>query len=760
MEIHVKPSSALLTSFAGLLVCALALLPAACGSGGEPGPGTVLPPAVPVSAKLVPIQGCEDLDAWLVDAGVDRYVHLWEMGGAVYGVPTPMPGGPFETPAEDGAAAGGERQTPTDHTTTNTQEAGVDEVDVVKTNGETIFYLQDSIVHVLDAWPAAEAREVARVELTGWDGGLFLLGDRLVAFTSIYEGGPQWMEPGLPTPMPGGMGDAMPGAPEGDGVAPPLPPEGEWEEPFNAVRVTILDVSDPTAPTVASVFDVEGSLVGARVVDDLVYLAAMHTPYLQDPELLEALEALDLPDPWNLSERQREQAVGDVRARVRPVIRDYVARAGRACFLPDVRGQDGTRTELLECTDLHRPERGADLTVLSVVAFDPADEAPAPDGVGILTNGWQLYASPEAIYVSQDSRWWFWSDTESRYAETHIHRIDLNAGSPAYRASGKVPGWILNQFSMSEHAGALRVATTDQTWNDWWWEPMPGTGGVVPPPMDDRPMPLATAAEAPPRDANNVFVLEPEGTDLVLIGALRGIAPDEQIYAVRFLGEIGYVVTFEQVDPLFTVDLSDPTAPQILGELHITGFSTYLHPVAPDHLIGVGRDGTPEGRVLGLQLQLFDVQDPAQPTRTHQEVLSTGDGTWSWSEAEHDHHAFTYEPVRSLLALPVTLEDWGWASAEYEHFSGIVVYHVSLEDGFAEMGRVSHTGLVREVECSPADRLDPTVDTACDGYLYPWYAHMRRSLFIEDVLYAFSNVGVTVSTLDALDEPIVTIPLD
>ena len=110
----------------------------------------------------------------------------------------------------------------------------------------------------------------------------------------------------------------------------------------------------------------------------------------------------------------------------------------------------------------------------------------------------------------------------------------------------------------------------------------------------------------------------------------------------------------------------------------------------------------------------------------------------------------------------MTLEDWGWASAEdYEHFSGIIVYHVSAENGFAEMGRVSHTGLVREVECSPEQRLDPDRwTTACDGYLYPWYAHMRRSLFIEDVLYAFSNVGVTVSTLDALDEPIVTIPLD
>ncbi len=729
-----------------LLATSLALLLPACGGGQTTLPlPRVVPPPVPVSAKLVPVRDCEDLDAWLVDVGVDRFVHLWEMRG--YDMPMPLPG-PVGPPS-DGDTAGGDRDAPSDYTSTNVQEAGVDEVDVLKTNGETIFYLQDAVLHVLDAWPAIDAHEIARVDLDGWGGGIFLVEDRLVAFTAIFEGGYGPVEPGLPPPFP-----PMGGEREDEGEA----DEGEADEPFTAIRVTILDVADPAAPEVVSTFDIEGSLVGARLVDGRIVLTAMHAPSFSDPELVEALEALDLPDPGDFGEREREDAAAEVRARVRPVIQDYVARAGRARFLPDLRAEDGTRTELLECTDLYRPERAADLAVLSVVVFDPSSTAP-PQGAGVIANGWQLYASPEAIYVAQDSRWWRWSDRESRYAETHIHRFDLGDGAPAYRASGKVPGWVLNQFSMSEYEGNLRVATTDQTWGAWWWEPRPGMGGAVPPPVDDAPMPLLTAAEAPALDANNVFVLRPDGTDLVLVGALRGVAPNEQIQAVRFLDEIGYVVTFEQVDPLFVVDLGDPTAPTILGELHLTGYSTYLHPFGEDHLIGIGREGTNDGRILGLQLQLFDVADPAHPARTHQELLGLGETGWSWSEAEHDHHAFTFQPARSLLALPVTLEDHGWTRDEYSHFSGIIVYHVSTEDGFAEMGRVSHTGFVREIECSPDQRLDPTTDDDCDGYMYPWFAHMQRSLFIEDVLYAFSNVGVTVSTLDALDEPIVTIPL-
>lgn len=734
----------------GAVWVALGLLPVACGGGSSgDGPSTSTLPPVSVTAHLTSVGDCADLDAWLVDVGVERFVNLWALGG-VGGTPAPMPdpgmpprdGSGQALPAEDGAAG----SVPSDYTTTNVQETGVDELDLVETDGETIYYLRGDTVHVIDAWPPEDAQEIASLTLDGWGSGIFLLGDRLIVLSAIYEGGPDPMEPGMPAPMGPGIGTGEPRPPT----------TGEWVEPFVAVRVSVFDVTDPSAPSEVRSFDIEGYLVAARLVEGKVYLVCQHSPTLYDPQLMEDLAGLSLPNPWNLGDAARAQAEQVVRTRVRPVIAAYVARAGRERFLPDLRIGD-TKTDLLDCADLYRPERAGDLSVLSVVGFDPSDDS-RPSGVGVVANGWNVYASPSALYVAQDSRWWMWSEKETRYAETHIHRFDLNDGDPSYRASGKVPGWVLNQFSMSEYEGDLRIATTDQALGGWWWAPVPGGGTVAPPPMDGRVEPLAAAAP-PPVDANNVFVLAPDGTDLAMVGALRGIAPGEQIQAVRFLEDTGYVVTFRQTDPLFVVRLDDRTAPEIAGELHMTGFSSYLHPFDADHLIGIGREGTEDGRVLGLSLQLFDVSDPTDPTRAFQTELGTGDGAWSWSEAEHDHHAFTFQPERGLLAIPVTLVDPAWNDADYEHFSGLVVYHVTATDGFEEVGRVSHTGLVRDVVCSPEERGDPARAADCDAWLYPWFAEMRRSIFIEDVLYAFSDVGVTASRLDAIGEPVATIPL-
>lgn len=729
-------------------ITALALLgAAACGGGGSSGSSPKQ--ARPTSAKLVPVADCDALDAYLVDAGVERFVRQWEMGS--YGVPLPTvaPGAlPPDVATAGEALDDGVAPPPRDVTSTNVQEAGVDEPDLVKTDGSTLFVVRDNVLHVVKAWPADETQRLARVELTGSGGELFLVGSRLVVLTSIYEGGWGPSEPGLPVPtMEDGSATFAP---------PELPGDTAWSEPFQATHVTVFDVSEPSAPSVERAFDIEGYRIGARLVDGIVYLVSMHEPGYGDQQLFDELAALNLPQAWNLGERQRATAVEDVRRLVRPVIASYVARAGRARFLPDLRDEAGTHTDVLDCAEVYRPERAADLSLVTLLAFDPASDA-APTGEGVIASGWHVYASRTSLYLAQDSRWWWWSDDELRYAETHVHQFDLGAGHPTYAASGKVPGWVLSSFSMSDHDGHLRVATTDATWNAWSWGVLPGGEGVVAAPAETL-VPLQTA-EAPPPDANNVFVLDRVATDLVIVGALRGLAPGEQIRAVRFLGDTGYVVTFLQTDPLFTIDLSVPTAPTVLGELHITGFSTYLHPLAPDHLIGVGREATDTGRVLGLQLQLFDVANLASPIRTHQELVGTG-GSWSWSEAEHDPRAFTFRDSDGVLALPVTLEEAGELREDYRHFSGLIVYRVTPLGGFEELGRVSHAAMAHDTWCEPGGAGDPGLGLPCDDGFAAWFASMRRSVFFDDVLYAISDVGLTVSTLGALDQPLVTLPLD
>ncbi|WP_344982410.1 beta-propeller domain-containing protein, partial [Streptosporangium fragile] len=198
--------------------------------------------------------------------------------------------------------------------------------------------------------------------------------------------------------------------------------------------------------------------------------------------------------------------------------------------------------------------------------------------------------------------------------ETEVHRFDITApGAPRYVSSGKVPGRLLNQYSLSEHEGHLRVATT------------------------------STSGRS---SSSAVYVLRAD--TLGKVGEVGGLGNGERIYSVRFIGPVGYVVTFKQVDPLYTLDLRDPAAPGKTGELKITGYSAYLHPAGDGRLIGVGQEASEQGRTLGTQVSLFDVSDPANPRRLSQ--LFQKD---SGSEAEWDPHAFLYWAKTGTAVLPL-----------------------------------------------------------------------------------------------------------
>ena len=762
------------------------------------------------TASLSAFESCEALDDYIVDLTTDMVVANSIYGYGGYAVDMANDRGvPAAEPTADGGS--GEESGPGEFTGTNNQERGVDEPDLVKTDGQTMFVVQGNTLHVIDSWPVEETHELATVELPGYGDQMFLVEGQVVVFSHIYTGNEPWYGDyveGRPAPSPGGAPepapDEGPGDPEPDeggdsdpdsGGEPDRDEEegGADEEPehepdplddgvwFSGTRVTVIDVSDPADPAISSVFDVEGNFVNARMVDGVVYLVSRSSLFdIYDPALAEAARDIELPElDWDSSESEREAAAADLRRAIRPILEDYVADRGRDRLIPDIRTTDSDRANLFSCGDLMEPGARAGLGVLSVLAFNPA--SPTPDGVGLLADGWQLYASNQSLYVAQDSRWWYFADEESTETTTHLHKFALNSGSPVYQASGEVSGWLLDQFSMSEHDGFLRVATTDASrFGFGGGEPVAvgdavvGTGSTEPgePGTDVSEPPEAEPSEGgagsegseggeekdlidlredPTVDANNVFVLEQDGTALSVVGGIRGIAPGEQIFAVRFLGDRGYVVTYRQVDPLFTVDLSTPTAPALRGELHIPGYSGYLHPFGEDHLIGIGRDGTDEGQVLGTQISLFDISDDDNPIRVDNFTLPYGDGTYSWSEAEHDHHAFNFYESHNLLAIPVTLEDYGWEDDTYSHFSGIVVFEVT-EEGISEHGRVSHTHMAHDRYCGDIDESDPEPVEACSSWDYAWWTNMRRSVFVDDSLFAISDMGVTASSIDALDE--------
>jgi uncharacterized secreted protein with C-terminal beta-propeller domain len=294
--------------------------------------------------------------------------------------------------------------------------------------------------------------------------------------------------------------------------------------------------------------------------------------------------------------------------------------------------------------------------------------------------------------------------------KTVIHRIAIGEGSIEYGAKGEVPGYLLNQFSMDEHDSNLRVATTSNYW---------------------------TRQES--IQYNNVYVLS---SQMNIIGKKEGMAAKERIYSTRFIGDRLYMVTFRQIDPFFVIDLSNPTQPEILGELKIPGFSNYLHPYDENHIIGAGQDTTENewGGVTtkGVKLALFDVSDVANPKQLDQFVIGE-EGTYS--EALNDHKAFLFSKEKNLLVIPareVLGKPYFDSNLRYYRekvWQGAYVFSLDTDDGFHLRGKVTHAE-----------------EDEQQDYWYGAPTAVRRSLYMDDVLYTISESRIKANDLETVDE--------
>jgi hypothetical protein len=331
----------------------------------------------------------------------------------------------------------------------------------------------------------------------------------------------------------------------------------------------------------------------------------------------------------------------------------------------------------------------------------------------ILSRPGVVYASLEALYLAvprhRDTRWgWFQGVADRDVTVLHKFHLDGELAAPAYLASGLAKGRILNQFALDEHLGHLRVASTTR-----------GSGLT-----------------------NALTVLAQQGAKLEVVGLLDGLAPGEDIRSVRFDGERGYVVTFKQIDPLFVLDLARPDAPRVLGELKIPGFSTYMHKMDDQHLLTVGYDADDQGIFAwftGVMLQIFDVSEPTNPQLKFKHVIDT---RGSSSEALTNHLAFTYYAPKQVLALPMTIceDPYGRGGGTYGDemtFSGLMVFDVTADSGFAERGRVS---------------FPPDPYANCYNWWTDASSTVRRSLVIGDFVYSLSDTLLKVNDLAGLSE--------
>jgi len=309
-------------------------------------------------------------------------------------------------------------------------------------------------------------------------------------------------------------------------------------------------------------------------------------------------------------------------------------------------------------------------------------------------------------------------DEKSGIVVTEVHRIRIKESSIECEASGQVPGYILNQFSMDENDGYFRIATT--------------TGYL------SRRTGQATSS-------NHIYVLD---MDLKIVGKLENIAPNERIYSARFMGTRCYLVTFKKVDPLFVISLEDPTNPRILGKLKIPGYSDYLHPYGENYLIGIGKETVEaeEGDFAwyqGVKISLFDVSDVENPREIAKYVI--GDrGTDS--PILRDHKALLFDEKRNLLVIPVLVAEIdeekypeGVPPNAYGDYvwQGVYVFTIN-ETGIYLRGRVTH--------------IDNPDDLAKSGFYFKSEYSVKRALYIENLLYTISEKKIKNNKLTTLQQ--------
>jgi uncharacterized secreted protein with C-terminal beta-propeller domain len=540
-------------------------------SGGTSGTGGTTPqPAIrPAAMLLSNYSSCPELLAGLrshaVAASVGpyglpslppRYGNLDELGKGVQAAATPVP-------AASAAS--------TDTSTTNVQEAGVDEPDLVKTDHGRLITITDGTLRVIDDGSRKVTGALDLRKYRGWQGAQLLVdGDNalviLPAYYSQIVGGP----------------------------APMIGIGARQYEPGRPPRSSLLFVDLNGRPRVTGSLQASGSYLDARMVGSTVRLVVASTPTIGWPPLRGNFAA------------DNAKAANEAAIRTAPL----------TAWLPQYTITSGTLTtsNTVPCGQVSHPAKYTGASLLTIYTLDLTQLTANPRPITIAADGDTVYATSASLYVASNPSW-YCCPTPAEAQRTEIHRFDITGSAqPKYLGSASIPGRLLSQYSLSDYAGYLRIATT---------------GGAGPSPQ-----------------SSSVYVLDAQ--TLKITGRVTGLGKGEQLYAVRFIGPLAYVVTFRQTDPLYVLDLRNPAAPKVAGTLQLTGYSDYLHDAGNGRLIGVGQQASPTGRVAGLQVSLFDVSNPAAPNRTGQVVRADAPG-----EGALDPHAFLYWQPTGLIVTPV-----------------------------------------------------------------------------------------------------------
>lgn len=515
-----------------------------------------------------------------------------------------------------------------DYSKTNTQVQGVDEADIVKTDGTYIYYLTNEKLTIINTENASQMKEKSTIKFdeTFTPEELFLNNDKLIVIGTRYEYDKTERKIGI----------------DEDYLYP-----NYMDKTYTSAK--LYNVKDKINPTLERTVEVEGDYLTARMIGSNVYIAS--NKYMYYAYICNTYKSTELNED------------------------DF-----KPHYL-DTATSNETKSINFDCI-YYIPEF-EDTNYLNIVAFNITNNQEA-NVESYLGAGEEIYASKENLYVTKTK--YDYERKNKTSITTEIYKFNLNNANCTFAKAGDVPGSVLNQFSMDECNGYFRIATTDSTsWNS-------------------------------ESNTNNLYVLN---ENLETIGKIEGLAKGERIYSVRFMGNRAYMVTFVETDPLFVIDLSNPTTPTVLGELKIPGYSKYLHPYDETHLIGIGEDTEVVNygygdRVVtnGMKMAMFDVTDPNNPKELYNVKIGEK-GTYS--ELLYNHKALLFSKEKNIIAFPISITENDYKVT----FQGAIVYGVSLEKGFELKTKISNS--------------------ATDYDRYYSRNRVERIIYIKDTLFTLSN---------------------
>ncbi len=637
-------------------------------------------------------------------------------GGIAMDIAAPMTA-QVKSSASESAASGGAGAT--DYSQTNVQVQGVDEADFVKNDDKYIYTLTQDKLVIVEAYPAENAKILSETKIAGNPRNMFVNEDRLVVFSD--------------------------GNDEVAGFSPyDFRPSPRYTQKTHAF---VYDISDRSSPELVKDYNLGGYYLESRMIDNYVYFITQENVYysnrvIDTPVIMESAKSAKMivrPEIYYFDNPEYNYNFNTVASfNILSGSDDVNAKTFMMGYSNNIYVSKNNiyityqKNLPYNYYESHNEDRFFEVVVplLPSDAQNQIKDLKNDNSLGPYQRWDKISTVLEEMYNKMDEGGKndliqkienavndYEAKLEAERRKTIIHRIAIDNGKIEYGAKGEVSGYLLNQFSMDENGDYFRVATTTEIWT-----------------QRENVM------------YNNVFVLD---SKLNTVGKLEAIAPDERIYSARFLGDRLYMITFKRIDPLFVIDLSNPKQPEVLGELKIPGYSDYLHPYDETHIIGIGKEteGNEWGGVStkGVKLALFDVSDVKNPKQLAKYEIGTS-GTDS--EALRNHKAFLFDKNKNLIVIPVTeikgkMEyDQNLGYYRQRSWQGAYVFNVDL-NGFAVKGTITHN----------------EGDEKQDWYWYGSPNAVRRSLFMDGVLYTVSDKKIKANDLNNINTEIKTVDL-